>query len=90
MISFSREDSQFLAYLRSLSILVIVFGHIGLFWVYKPYSEFLHVFIPIFFFISGADWKYSLPGAILGSYVALILWIAGMKLIPAGMLFRSP
>ncbi len=29
-------------------------------------------------------WKYSLPGTILGSYVALILWIAGMKMIPAG------
>ena len=35
-------------------------------------------------FIPSADWKYSLPGAILGSYVALILWIAGMKMIPAG------
>ena len=54
MTIFSREDSQFLTYLRSLSILVIVFGHIGLFWVFKPYSEFLHVFMPIFFFISGA------------------------------------
>jgi len=35
-------------------------------------------------FIPGPSWKYSLPGTVLGSYLALILWIAGMKLIPAG------
>lgn len=35
-------------------------------------------------FLPNSSWKYSLPGTILGSYVALILWIAGMKMIPAG------
>ncbi len=35
-------------------------------------------------FIPNPSWRYCLPGAILGSYVALILWIAGMKMIPAG------
>ncbi len=35
-------------------------------------------------FKPGPSWKYSLPGTILGSYLALILWIAGMKMIPAG------
>lgn len=49
-----KYDSEFLLVLRSLSILVIVFGHVGGFWVYRPYSEFLHVFVAIFFFISGA------------------------------------
>jgi drug/metabolite transporter (DMT)-like permease len=29
-------------------------------------------------------WKYSLPGAVLGSYLALILWIGGMKYTTAG------
>jgi drug/metabolite transporter (DMT)-like permease len=29
-------------------------------------------------------WKYSLPGTVLGSYLALILWIAGMKYTQAG------
>lgn len=29
-------------------------------------------------------WKYSLPGTFLGSYLALILWIGGMKYIAAG------
>jgi len=31
-----------------------------------------------------ASWKFSLPGAFLGSYLALILWIAGMKYTTAG------
>lgn len=30
-------------------------------------------------------WRYSLTGAFLGSYVALILWIAGMKYAQAGV-----
>ncbi|MCP4293162.1 MAG: DMT family transporter [bacterium] len=35
-------------------------------------------------FIPAAHWKFSLPGTLLGSYFALLLWIAGMKLLPAG------
>lgn len=27
----------------------------------------------------GSGWRYAIPGTVLGSYVALILWIAGMK-----------
>lgn len=27
----------------------------------------------------GPGWRYAVPGTVLGSYVALILWIAGMK-----------
>jgi drug/metabolite transporter (DMT)-like permease len=30
------------------------------------------------------SWLFSLPGTALGSFVALLLWIAGMKYIPAG------
>ncbi len=30
------------------------------------------------------SWRYSLPGTILGSYLALLFWIAGMKLTKAG------
>jgi drug/metabolite transporter (DMT)-like permease len=36
-------------------------------------------------FRPAASWRYSLPGAFLGSYVALILWIAGMKYAKAGV-----
>lgn len=31
-----------------------------------------------------ADWKYTLPGTLLGSVIALLLWLAGMKYIEAG------
>jgi len=31
-----------------------------------------------------AQWKFSLPGAFLGSYLALMLWIGGMKYSTAG------
>ncbi len=50
----SIEDSAFLSHLRGIAIIVIVFGHIGGFWAFKPYSEFLHVFVPVFFFLSGS------------------------------------
>jgi drug/metabolite transporter (DMT)-like permease len=39
--------------------------------------EFFRVFQP------QNSWKYTIPGTILGSYLALILWIGGMKYIPA-------
>jgi len=35
-------------------------------------------------FRPAARWRYLLPGAFLSSYLALILWIAGMKLTRAG------
>ncbi|MEW5803026.1 MAG: acyltransferase [bacterium] len=38
---------------------MIVFGHLGGFWFWRPYSEVLNVFVPIFFFISGAVSYYS-------------------------------
>lgn len=40
-------------------------------------SEMFGVFRP------HASWKFSIPGTVLGSYVALMLWIGGMKYIPA-------
>lgn len=30
------------------------------------------------------SWKYSLTGTLMGSYLALIMWVGGMKYIPAG------
>lgn len=50
----SKADSEFLNYLRGLSIFLIIFGHIGGLWVFRPYSEFLNATLPLFFFISGA------------------------------------
>lgn len=31
-----------------------------------------------------SSWRFTLPGTVLGSYLALILWIGGMKLTEAG------
>ncbi len=41
--------------------------------------EILHVFKP------SRSWRFSLPGALLGSYLALICWIAGMKYTKVGI-----
>jgi drug/metabolite transporter (DMT)-like permease len=41
--------------------------------------EIFHVFRP------SRGWRFSLPGAILGSYLALIFWIAGMKYTKVGI-----
>jgi drug/metabolite transporter (DMT)-like permease len=41
--------------------------------------EILHVFRP------SRRWRVSLPAAVLGSYLALILWIAGMKYTKVGV-----
>jgi drug/metabolite transporter (DMT)-like permease len=35
-------------------------------------------------FRPGASWRFSLPGTILGSYLALMFWLAGMKYTQAG------
>lgn len=35
-------------------------------------------------FTPGRQWRFSLPGTILGSYLALLCWIAGMKYTAAG------
>lgn len=50
----TKKDSEYLALLRAISILVIVCGHLGGFWFFKPWSEYLQVAVSIFFFISGA------------------------------------
>lgn len=56
-------DSAFLRYLRGFCILIIVFGHVGGFWFYRPYSEFLHASVPVFYFISGSVLFFSFERA---------------------------
>jgi drug/metabolite transporter (DMT)-like permease len=36
-------------------------------------------------FVSGRSWVYTVPSTLLGSYLALVIWIAGMKLARAGV-----
>nr|MBP7548072.1 acyltransferase [Corallincola sp.] len=58
-ITMDRDSSELLALLRSLAIITIVVGHVGLFWLKRPWTEFLHVTVPLFFFISGAVSYYA-------------------------------
>lgn len=50
----SREDRLFIDRLRGLSIIRVVLVHLGLSWFFPPYSQFVLVFLPILFFVSGA------------------------------------
>jgi len=49
----SKEDSILLNYLKGLAILVVVLGHLGLGWIYLPYSSYTSLAVPLFFFCSG-------------------------------------
>lgn len=48
------DERDFIDCLRGLSILRVVLGHLGLFWILRPYSEFLHALLPLLFLVSGA------------------------------------
>ncbi|PXX90729.1 hypothetical protein DIT71_09280 [Marinobacter vulgaris] len=50
----SSDDRIFIDRLRGLSIIRVVLVHLGLSWFLTPYSQFIHVFLPILFFVSGA------------------------------------
>lgn len=96
-IQLNSADSDFLVYLRGLSILIIIFGHVGGFWICNPYSKFLTVVVPIFFFISGAVNFYSYKNtlslkkyylkrtiSLLVPYYAICLLSLGVYLIEQG------
>jgi peptidoglycan/LPS O-acetylase OafA/YrhL len=48
-----RDDSRFLANLRGLAIIGIVLDHLGG-WIFPPYTGFIAVIVPVFFFVSGS------------------------------------
>lgn len=58
-MALSKDDSYFLNKLRGASILRVVLGHLGLFWILPPYSGFFHSLLPVLFFVSGAVTFYS-------------------------------
>ena len=47
-------DRDFLDILKGASILRVMMVHLGLSWFYPPYSAYVGVLLPIFFFVSGA------------------------------------
>jgi drug/metabolite transporter (DMT)-like permease len=45
----------------------------------KHRRELLHAFVPV------RSWRYAIPGAIMGSYISMPLWIGAFKWAPAGV-----
>lgn len=63
----SQSDSQFLDRLRGVSVSRVVLGHLGLFWLFPPYTGFLMALLPLLFMVSGAvtfmSWQRSSSNA---------------------------
>lgn len=53
-LQISRSDSLYIDQMRGISIIRVVLGHLGLFWIFPPYSEFFMSLLPLLFFTSGA------------------------------------
>ncbi len=54
MSDISSDNRLFIDTLRGASILRVVLAHLGLSWIYQPYSGYVLVFLPVLFFVSGA------------------------------------
>ncbi len=50
----TKSDRDYLDLLRGMSITRVVLVHLGLSWFLPPYSEYVHTFMPLLFFVSGA------------------------------------
>lgn len=50
----SLQDRDYLNTMRGISITRVVLVHLGLSWFFTPYSQFIHVLLPVLFFVSGA------------------------------------
>jgi len=53
-VTINQDDRLYIDRLRGLSILRVVLVHLGLSWFFTPYSQFVLVFLPVLFFVSGA------------------------------------
>lgn len=53
-VKINQDDRVYIDRLRGLSILRVVLVHLGLSWFFTPYSQFVLVFLPVLFFVSGA------------------------------------
>lgn len=52
-IAYDKRNSSFINYLRGASILRVVLVHLGLSWIFLPYSSYVGIFLPVLFFCSG-------------------------------------
>lgn len=69
-ITMDRDSSELLALLRAVATVVIAIGHVGLFWMNPPWTQFLQFTVPLFFFISGAvSYHAFCRSATVGNYL---------------------
>jgi peptidoglycan/LPS O-acetylase OafA/YrhL len=57
------KDREYITLIRGISITRVVLVHLGLSWIFIPYSEYIHVFLPLLFFVSGAVSQFSFSRA---------------------------
>jgi peptidoglycan/LPS O-acetylase OafA/YrhL len=58
-LEISSSDQHYINIMRGISILRVVLVHLGLSWFYPPYSQYVGIFLPVLFFVSGAVSYYS-------------------------------
>lgn len=69
-VNLTSEDAHYVNIMRGLSILRVVLVHLGLSWFYPPYSQYVGIFLPVLFFVSGAVSYYSfLRSRSIGEYL---------------------
>ena len=69
-VNLTTEDAHYVNIMRGLSILRVVLVHLGLSWFYPPYSQYVGIFLPVLFFVSGAVSYYSfLRSRSIGEYL---------------------
>lgn len=62
-LEISAKDRNYVDLMRGISITRVVLVHLGLSWFYPPYSQFINVFLPVLFFVSGGVTFFSFKRA---------------------------
>ena len=72
------QDREYLNILRGASIFRVVLAHLGLSWIYPPYSSYIGVFLPLLFFVSGAVslFSYKRAGSLKSYYLKRLISIS--------------
>lgn len=82
-----KRDSEYINYLRGASILRVVLVHLGLQWIFLPYSSYIGIFLPVLFFCSGYLFSYLFLKR-RSTHVYLFTRVLGI-LIPFYLLYFS-
>ena len=62
-LALTEDKEHYIDIMRGLSILRVMLVHLGLSWFYPPYSQYIGIFLPVLFFVSGAVSYYSFTRA---------------------------